>query len=51
MRPKDHLGYLEVAGEGVVISGEGDRVGDSHPGVLLLSTGKGNDAPTDISVK
>lgn len=45
---KDGLGYLEVPGEGVVMTGEGNRVGDSHPGVFFPSTGRGNDPPADV---
>lgn len=32
------------------MTGEGNRVGDSHPGVFFLSTGRGNDPPTDASL-
>lgn len=50
MGAKHHLGYLEISGEGVVMPGEGSRVGDSHPGVFFRSTGRRNDPPTDISL-
>lgn len=34
----------------MVMTGEGSGVGDSHPGVFFLSTGRGNDPPADVSL-